>query len=389
MPLQPYEVTLEPLGKFFFGEEVTFGQGGNNSRRDNYLVKSAYLPQQTSLLGVLRYAVLQHTKKLAPYSKEADRERAVELVGTTGFKLEDDVMKQTPQAFGAIHAIGPLSLRDLRAKGLPTYLPHPIDVGTGKQGASLKWSQTPGGTYWKLDNYDPKEELKSSFATTGKTPIPTEDLFEAQAQAGNCIGNRLYRAPNGVAAGKEDEGYFRQTFRRNSANHRFAFVFRALLDEGVLGADAGAMDGLRSKVCLGGERSLFSLSLTRVGKAVAATDEADLTEDWSLPTQPNTLPANAVYRRLLLLSDTYLPKSLLTDQDFVVAHPKPFRFLSSSLAKGQVTQNFARRNEDDRYSLLERGGVILTPNDRAVDLRDAIQNIEPFFQIGYNYCQYV
>lgn len=40
--MKSYLVTLEPLGDYFFGGEVTFG----DARTQNYLVRSNELPQQ-------------------------------------------------------------------------------------------------------------------------------------------------------------------------------------------------------------------------------------------------------------------------------------------------------------------------------------------------------
>lgn len=49
-----YLIKLTPLDKFFFGQKKTFGDDNVN-----YVVYSSFFPQQTALLGLLRYQVLQ------------------------------------------------------------------------------------------------------------------------------------------------------------------------------------------------------------------------------------------------------------------------------------------------------------------------------------------
>ena len=48
-------IQLAPLSDFFFGGEATFGQGQNQ----HYFVRSNPWPQQTTLLGMLRYELLK------------------------------------------------------------------------------------------------------------------------------------------------------------------------------------------------------------------------------------------------------------------------------------------------------------------------------------------
>ena len=54
--MNKYIITLTPTGKFFLGGDMTFALGGEDNKRfdeqfSSYIIKSNYLPQQTSLLG--------------------------------------------------------------------------------------------------------------------------------------------------------------------------------------------------------------------------------------------------------------------------------------------------------------------------------------------------
>ena len=61
-----YLVTLKPIDKFFFGGDMTFAiPEGNKERKEanrsfsSYIIRSMPFPQQTSLLGMLRFLLLR------------------------------------------------------------------------------------------------------------------------------------------------------------------------------------------------------------------------------------------------------------------------------------------------------------------------------------------
>ena len=58
-------IKLTPLGEFFFGGDVTFGKANKRS----YYVQSRRFPQQTTLLGMLRYELLKKNNLLSPTDK--------------------------------------------------------------------------------------------------------------------------------------------------------------------------------------------------------------------------------------------------------------------------------------------------------------------------------
>lgn len=61
-----YKITLTPVDKFFFGGDMTFQVGTNekdsfNEQFSSYIIRSAMFPQQTSLLGMLRFLILRNS----------------------------------------------------------------------------------------------------------------------------------------------------------------------------------------------------------------------------------------------------------------------------------------------------------------------------------------
>ncbi|KAA6331329.1 hypothetical protein EZS27_020050 [termite gut metagenome] len=53
--MNTYKIIIKPIDTFYFGSEKTFNPADGS--KANYLVKSQMMPQQTTVLGMLRYAL--------------------------------------------------------------------------------------------------------------------------------------------------------------------------------------------------------------------------------------------------------------------------------------------------------------------------------------------
>ena len=91
-------IKLQPLDRFFFGGDVTFGQ--NN---EDYFVRSLKYPQQTTLLGMLRYILLLQNDLLDEKGKVKDYKKANNLIGTDSFDPNEQ-----GQSFGVIQNLSPI-----------------------------------------------------------------------------------------------------------------------------------------------------------------------------------------------------------------------------------------------------------------------------------------
>ena len=131
-----YLIKLFPTGKFFFGGEMTFQVGDDerdsfNSQYASYIIKSEKFPQQTSLLGMLRFLLLrksdyfdcQHNK-----IKSECKDDVGKLIGKTSF------MKGKTGGYGKINRIGPCFLMK---NGKPICL-LPKDFGSKEKGGLIK-----------------------------------------------------------------------------------------------------------------------------------------------------------------------------------------------------------------------------------------------------------
>lgn len=430
-----YQITLTPVGRFFFGGEVVFGGGesAQDQRRRSYLVHSNLLPQQTTILGMLREELLRQNGLLKPWNddqvpdkqgdlktKEQKKDLALALVGSTGFSVHTGRLPnaQAMPSFGVIEKISPLVLWEDKTK--TSFLPAPLDDDqvTDQNDASLKKALT-----WKsknaaddsilLENYDPKAGLSLRFAPENRdsSPRALEDFFQQQEQVGITVSNRHnWRSTIG-----DDEGFFRHSSYRNR-NSAFAASFENATPAEATGfrfwVKVGvAPDGLAfwndGLVQMGGERSTFRMS-------VKVLTDAHIEDGlFEVPYRYNIRPP-AGYVRMLLLSDTFLPiETVEKNGVFPLAVTRPFRFFSTNLERtksfydfkqetlleetpdGKKAFNFQKkyqstsqgRSQSRRFTLLERGGVLLVPQANESNIRSAIESHTDFRQIGYNYYQ--
>ena len=105
--MSKYLITLTPIDKFYFGGETIFKVSSekkpeNMTAEDrelktfddtfgSYIVKSNFLPQQTSLLGMLRFLILSNNGDLFSNNriKQGKHEEAANLIGERSFNLRN------------------------------------------------------------------------------------------------------------------------------------------------------------------------------------------------------------------------------------------------------------------------------------------------------------
>ena len=95
-----YKINLKPLDWFFFGGEHTF----NNGENESYIARSNHMPQQTTLLGMVRYQLLKQKGLLYRGDKDCDLKKKTNIdtiIGTSSFDIEAD----KSQSFGAIKSL--------------------------------------------------------------------------------------------------------------------------------------------------------------------------------------------------------------------------------------------------------------------------------------------
>ncbi|MCC8070342.1 MAG: type III-B CRISPR module-associated protein Cmr3 [Bacteroidales bacterium] len=322
-----YLVRLTPLGTYFFGGEVTFGDGTTQ----NYLVHSQLLPQAAALLGVMRYAVLASHGLLETGDHEADaerRKRYPSLIGQT-FDMENP----SSDGYGIIKRLSPVFIEK---KG-HLFTPRPADYG-----CSVRFSDD-GHTSFTSAEERPLISIEGDIRYTsewisedGATILSKADIFLTEQRVG------ITRKP-GVP---DDKSFFKQTVVRLADGCSFCFTVDT----------SEPLSGLPSIVQLGGDRSLSHLELEPCSD--------DIVKRFS--------PLHCE-GRLVLLSDAYLPTA---------AEWQAFDFVWGESVTNRYTANAHKsRRKSLLYHLLSRGSVVYHRDSAALN---GLLAENPLNRIGLN-----
>lgn len=110
MESKEYLCTLRPLGEYFLGGErnFLFGDVTGQDGKIDYYIRSEELPSQTTILGILRFLVLQKAGQLSDsYRDRSKVEQQQMLIGSNGFRYEK---RDSQNDYGVIEEIGSLFL---------------------------------------------------------------------------------------------------------------------------------------------------------------------------------------------------------------------------------------------------------------------------------------
>ncbi|RYU93040.1 type III-B CRISPR module-associated Cmr3 family protein [Emticicia agri] len=332
-----YLVTLKPRSKFFFGGDRTF----TSQERQNYYAHSTYFPQQTALLGMLRYALLNEYGLLE--KEELDKEK---LIGSTGFDLNS-------HAYGIVKNISPVFIVEKQHIWLSAGLDNQDKI-------SLKLSSDKN---LKIDGFDPKKELKQQFISSDYTQSiqPLDYFFLDTPQVGNA------KERNGKTLQDAFFKHIYKSFKRDPANYesRFAFGLEIETTEKV------ELTTIKT-VFLGAESS-FTVELTP-SKGIFERIQS---------INDSLKDKGANEHKIILLSDSYIEDLavLKNHSSFILTDaPTPFRFNKNK--KSDYYKSITRSNQ---YHLLSRGTVIY-PKD-IMKVTEILDAAKAFQTIGYNHYQ--
>ncbi|MDX2246833.1 MAG: type III-B CRISPR module-associated Cmr3 family protein [Bacteroidia bacterium] len=350
-----YLVKLRPLSSYYFGGELGFG--GGDSR--NYLVRSRKWPQQTGLLGMVRYLLLQEKGWLAEKGKPVDPE-GKKIIGDSSFALGDEKAGWGGKMdFGEIESLSPVFLM----KGDEKYYRAPRNHGYDTKpftDATVWYGGTPGEFQpaIELKGFEAKKGLeKADFVTT----LAFDKLFTDKAvfQAVEQTG-----IEKGEGGETKDQALYKQTFYRLAKDWSFGF-YLTVKDDAEIPASA--------RVPFGGEKRLFAW-------------EAGLREP-----QPPWLREPQPPIGLFLLSDALVSPEILDHCDFAVTETEDFRFLETVAAEtveySQITRGDKKApRKSEKYNLLKAGSVLYPKDKTKVE---TMLHSERLRQIGYNHFTYI
>lgn len=350
------KITLTPLEDYYFGGERTFGELSDEKGR-NYLAYSNPYPQQSGLLGLLRFLLLQENECL-PLSDHSEKAKA--LIGEKSFHPESKMTN-----YGAIEEISPLLIS---YGGNSFRIAHPLSQ------MELNWEES-GNCLWAnqsipkvplMPDFDPKEQYPDLLVDENQLSIPFDTVFQHATQVG-------------IQKGSKTKGFFKQQFYRLREDG--AFVFYARVKDAYFFEEREYSVNLSDTIVFfGGERRQFRVHIER---------------------KVDKLPgffSNHGGNKVCLLSDSFVYPSLFSHCDFALTDTNVFR--AGIFPSGK----FGSKKESNKYHLLKKGSILFAKSaedaERIVQLitenssqsEEASEEINKesdlrhFTCVGFNHC---
>ena len=317
--MSTYLIKLTPLDKFFFGQKKTFGDDNAN-----YFVYSSHFPQQTALLGLLRYQLLQIAgEDVFKDNKIQDTNKAAKLIGEQSFS---PFVKDKLQ-FGIIQSLSPVFIIDKKKndEGKEEYfLPVGKRFQKKKEKApySLLHLSCQAGCPPIFGEYKPKKGLASCWlSSNGTTLLNEEDFFTKDERIGirkdyegatnddAFFRQRYYRFKNFKKVVEDEEG--NECKQPPVREHDFCFAVLLETHRDIKHEELN-----KRIVYLGGERQPFLMDLMEVRE-----------ETFKLNIESSTLTSDEKHYTVVLLSDAMIEPEHLEGVKFASTEVKDFACL--------------------------------------------------------------
>jgi len=314
-------ITLKPLKPYFFGGEITFSD-------DSYIAYSRKLPQQTTILGMLRKTLLLQnhllTRKRKGYWVDKENDTlAKKLVGNTSFDIEINF------DLGVIKRISPLFL----VKNGKKYFKK-LNLDDFEYKDEILWNLKENRAFNPKDDY---EELWGYFFSKDDG-VRESKIFESVEQIG-------------IQKESEKEGYYKKISYKLKD---FEFAFLVEFDEERLEEfkDFTFKDDI---VELGGERSAFKMKIA---------DESE----WLNYDE---------FEKNSFISDVYCELPLKEgNTDFAITRDISFGYLYTKRKGDRLV--FIKK---ETIYIYEKGSVLFNPKDNLLNHINLFKNLQ---KIGMN-----
>jgi len=361
-----YLVTAQPIDRYFFGSEKTFLPADGS--KVNYLVRSMIMPQQTTLLGMMRYAILNNlmdSKSVSVIKTDSDKigSESFNISNTTGYGIIDSLSplflmyeekgkKINIDLLGFDHQL----YNNQETKSLEKVV-FRFEDATGNSNTISNNNFVP-----QLDKFDHKQHNQMIWQNKEtKDWLTEEDIFGRNEQPGN------QKSYTGEAL---KDAFYKQTFCYLKKGYRFGFYVEL-------------NDKLETpcffKVLMGADQSEFKITIEEVINHF----------DKEVPVE---VDVNSMFK-VSLLSDAYMTNENLSLTDFSINEIIDFRYIMTD----STIQNFAeldttnigkitkgRPVKSTKIQLIEKGSVFYI---KGKNLQSFIENIKAqkaFKKIGYN-----
>lgn len=361
--MNKYLIKLIPIGSFFFGGERSFPIGKKDKNElSSYIVESNLFPQQTSLLGMLRFWLLKNSDAFClATGKIVNEGCAQQIIGGKGFYINNNTQQES--TFGKIKKIDYCFLQ----KNNQNYFPTPLDYGLSidfKSARTVLYNgiekKLPEIKYMNIESnyYSAKDGLIQKYISTAGE-VDKDSIF---------IKDQRIGINRDITTGKTADGdlYKQICYRLNGFN----FAFTATIDKDTKLPDNGQI------VELGGDSSKFILEYKKIEEEKGS----------ELPAYPSELVADSSYTKIVLLSDSRISNSIIENNTvFSISEHVPFQFLSfETKEQTEYTRKVNDMKKSVRYSLFKKGSVFyFNSTEKLNKFKKALDN-KTFQQIGYN-----
>lgn len=352
-----YQITLTPVGWYFFGGEITFG----GSDKTNYYAKSNLFPQESAILGMLRYEILKKKNLLNfPQEEEESTHSVKKAVGLKGF---DYTQREQNEPMGAIHRISPIMIQ------------HEAEIlcrAPFHAGMSVSFNEPEEPPFVYLNNSKAKLPIIKNFAYGSDQWVSLANGVVVESIKEKVIFNRKAKIgitkKNSERDSENKDGLYKSELC--TLNKGYKFVFFVELDTSLVELDSKLL------VSLGAERSMFKMETI---EKVVEPGKPNLTFFEKL-WEHITIRENELY----FLSDAFVPETIYSLCEFAWTDTITFRNITRSWKGGRNYASLSKQEErSDRYNLLKRGSVLFFAPEKRAEIEAAIKN-EYLNRFGYN-----
>lgn len=356
-----YKITLTPIDKFFFGGGMTFQVGNKdndpfNEQFSSYIIKSTMYPQQTSLLGMLRFLILRNSgENIFKDGKIVDKDKVKTLIGSSSFSVNED---HTSNNFGKISNLSHVRIqRKEKVNGAVSELEFaPLYEKMNWTNSHKAWFGFHETSVPKMSEYKAKVGLQTQL-TDGINRYNFDDIF---------IEDRRIGIHRNINTGKTEEGaLFKQiSYRFNNKDVNYCFVFDAEIADDVKFTSYNGQ-----LVSVGGDNSYFIIGITEQNSSNSSNSSIVSVDD-------------AVY----LISPTFLNRKEVQLAQFAITNLIPFRFLETTIyAKSyNIIHSHVKRSKV-KYELYAPGSIFyFEDNKTKKEFIGILESKKEFRQIGYN-----
>jgi CRISPR-associated protein Cmr3 len=350
-----YVATITPLEPYTFGTE----QGSKYNSKDvletgkeSYIMETSFMPEQTTILGTLRYIVLANKGLLrSDYNYADDKSEINAAIGSESFSFF-----HPDRQFGVIKSISPVYIvaKSTCSEDKKTYIPNPFCNKRGlklsdKESEERKKTNKNGFVPIKMSDdevltthgkrmsfpdgkkeYDAKEGHGTGFIELSTRDIKMEDeLFAKNVIVGNRADSRNQ---------DNKDGFFKReivSFNHESENEdnvKYSFAVEIEAEE----------NSFPNKIVayMGKKRSAFLFEFDEAKEAAIDTKVEN-----ALQTDDS--------RWYYALSDLYLEN--YEAEQFAIVEKKKIRNLETNLSESSYVKR--RKKSERRITLIKAGSV--------------------------------